>query len=181
MSTNIRHYLVIMLATILVACGFHLRGVVDLSFNKIYIKNQNPVIFKELKVALKNNGMKCDYSVLSDPSDRVIRLPLSRHHTGFLTKFVKLEDIKNYFGSQAKNNTEIADKSVQLKKVKLRAKELSQEKLEEMAYKVSSQPGYKEFMTLPLLSSVLKDYKKSTEEKEKKEEKSLYDSLNPHQ
>ena len=59
----------------------------------------------------------------------------------------------------------------QLKKVKLRAKELSQEKLEEMAYKVSSQPGYKEFMTLPLLSSVLKDYKKSTEEKEKKEEK----------
>ena len=66
----------------------------------------------------------------------------------------------------------------QLKKVKLRAKELSQEKLEEMAYKVSSQPGYKEFMTLPLLSSVLKDYKKSTEEKEKKEEKSLYDSLN---
>ena len=47
-----------LLATSLVACGFHMRGTSDIAFNSIFIQGNTLVISKNLKKSLTTNGVK---------------------------------------------------------------------------------------------------------------------------
>lgn len=78
MKIKIIRQLALLLVTIfLVACGFHMRGLADLSFNKIYIKNQSLSISKDLNTALKSNGVK----IVSDPEDSQIQVDMMNEGT----------------------------------------------------------------------------------------------------
>jgi len=60
----------------------------------------------------------------------------------------------------------------QLAKVKARAEEQKQEKLQEMAMELAGTPGYMEFMTMPLISKIMGDaFKKPSKEKTKQTQK----------
>lgn len=65
----------------------------------------------------------------------------------------------------------------QQKKFKKWNKLESDLKLQEMVNKVAAQPGYKDFMTMPLMSSMMKP--KEEKQPTKKETQSLFDALNP--
>jgi LPS-assembly lipoprotein len=54
----IRLWLVMLISTSLIACGFHLRGAADISFSSIYIQGSTLVITKNLKKSLRLNGVK---------------------------------------------------------------------------------------------------------------------------
>lgn len=58
MPNTVRQLTILMLTTLIVACGFHLRDLADLSFNKIYINNQSLTISRDLNSSLKSNGVK---------------------------------------------------------------------------------------------------------------------------
>jgi LPS-assembly lipoprotein len=58
MQNSVRQLVLLTLTTLLVACGFHLRGLADLSFNKIHINNQTLTISRDLNSSLKANGVK---------------------------------------------------------------------------------------------------------------------------
>jgi len=78
MSANIARRMFVLTMTItLVACGFHLRGLADLSFNKIYIKNQSMSISKDLNVALKSNGV----TIVKEPEDAQIQVDMMNEGT----------------------------------------------------------------------------------------------------
>lgn len=65
------------ITTLLVACGFHLRGLADLSLNKIHIKNQSLSISKDLNAALKSNGVK----IVQEPEDAQILVDMMNEGT----------------------------------------------------------------------------------------------------
>ena len=68
MQTNItRYFLMLMMAISLAACGFHLRGLADLSFSKLYMKGSIS-ISRDLNVALKTNGV----TLVKNPEDAEI-------------------------------------------------------------------------------------------------------------
>jgi len=78
MSANIARRMFVLTMTItLVACGFHLRGLADLSFNKIHIKNQSMSISKDLNVALKSNGV----TIVKEPEDAQIQVDMMNEGT----------------------------------------------------------------------------------------------------
>jgi outer membrane lipopolysaccharide assembly protein LptE/RlpB len=52
-----RRLTTLMLALVLGACGFHLRGTADLAFTKLYIKGASS-ISKDLTSTLKTNGLR---------------------------------------------------------------------------------------------------------------------------
>jgi len=56
---------------VLAACGFHLRGVADLSFNKLYIKGSLS-ISKDLISSLKTNGVR----IVKEPEEAEMMLEL---------------------------------------------------------------------------------------------------------
>lgn len=62
MHNSTRHFGNLMLALVLLAltaCGFHLRGLADLSFQTVYIqKSGAPSIAADLKRSLQSNGIK---------------------------------------------------------------------------------------------------------------------------
>jgi LPS-assembly lipoprotein len=66
-----RRLTMLMLALVLAACGFHLRGVADLAFNKLYIKGSSS-ISKDLVSSLKTNGV----SVVKEPEEAEMMLDL---------------------------------------------------------------------------------------------------------
>ena len=69
MSANIaRRIFVLMMTITLMACGFHLRGLADLSFEKIHINNQSLSISRDLNASLKSNGVK----VVKEPEEAQI-------------------------------------------------------------------------------------------------------------
>ena len=55
---------------LLCACGFHLRGYADLNFKTIYIASNAPEIGRELRIAIKNTGVK----IINDPEQADIQL-----------------------------------------------------------------------------------------------------------
>ena len=55
---SLRTLLFITLITSLVGCGFHLRGVADVSFKSIFIQGNTLVISKNLNKSLDTNGVK---------------------------------------------------------------------------------------------------------------------------
>ena len=57
---------------LLSACGFQLRGVAQLSFNKIFIQGSTLSISKGLKKSLETNGVK----VVTDSEDAELMLEL---------------------------------------------------------------------------------------------------------
>ncbi len=57
----------LMLTFFIVACGFHLRGVADLAFNRLYIKGSSS-ISKDLASTLRTNGV----NIVSQPEDAEI-------------------------------------------------------------------------------------------------------------
>jgi LPS-assembly lipoprotein len=78
MSANIARRMFVLTMTItLMACGFHLRGLADLSFNKIYINNQSISISKDLNVALKSNGV----TIVKEPEDAQIQVDMMTEGT----------------------------------------------------------------------------------------------------
>lgn len=48
---------------------------------------------KKIINALIKEGLVCDYTVLTDPESRVIRMPNSKHHSGFMTKLINQNEI----------------------------------------------------------------------------------------
>ena len=73
MKANLtRQITVLFMTAVLVACGFHMRGLADLSFDKIYIKNQSLSISKDLNSTLKTNGV----SVVKAPEDAQIQVDM---------------------------------------------------------------------------------------------------------
>lgn len=78
MSANIaRRIFVLMMTITLMACGFHLRGLADLSFEKIYINNQSLTISRDLNVSLKSNGVK----VVKEPEEAQILVDMMNENT----------------------------------------------------------------------------------------------------
>ena len=57
-NSMVRAWLFAMLVASLVGCGFHMRGVTDVSFNSIFIQGNTLVISKNLKKSLATNGVK---------------------------------------------------------------------------------------------------------------------------
>ena len=55
---SLRTLLFITLITSLIGCGFHLRGVADVSFKSIFIQGNTLVISKNLNKSLDTNGVK---------------------------------------------------------------------------------------------------------------------------
>ena len=66
-----RRLTILILAFILAACGFHLRGVADLAFNKLYIKGSSS-ISKDLISSLKTNGV----TIVKEPEEAEMMLDL---------------------------------------------------------------------------------------------------------
>jgi len=66
-----RRLTILILAFILAACGFHLLGVADLAFNKLYIKGSSS-ISKDLISSLKTNGV----TILKEPEEAEMMLDL---------------------------------------------------------------------------------------------------------
>ena len=78
MSANIaRRMFVLMMTITLMACGFHLRGLADLSFEKIHINNQSLSISRDLNVSLKSNGVK----VVKEPEEAQILVDMMNENT----------------------------------------------------------------------------------------------------
>ena len=72
MSKNITRCVTIFIMTlVLAACGFHLRGVADLSFNQLYIKGSLS-ISKDLISSLKTNGVR----IVKEPEEAEMMLEL---------------------------------------------------------------------------------------------------------
>ena len=77
MQTNItRYFLMLMMAISLAACGFHLRGLADLSFSKIFMKGSIS-ISRDLNVALKTNGV----TLVKNPEDAEILVEMMNEGT----------------------------------------------------------------------------------------------------
>ena len=57
-NSMVRAWLFAMLVASLVSCGFHLRGVTDVSFSSIFIQGSTLIISKNLNKSLTNNGVK---------------------------------------------------------------------------------------------------------------------------
>ena len=55
---SLRTLLCITLITSLIGCGFHLRGVADVSFHSIFIQGNTLVISQKLNKSLSTNGVK---------------------------------------------------------------------------------------------------------------------------
>jgi LPS-assembly lipoprotein len=66
-----RRLTILVLALILAACGFHLRGTADLAFTKLYIKGSSS-ISKDLISSLKTNGV----TILKEPEEAEMMLDL---------------------------------------------------------------------------------------------------------
>ena len=66
-----RQLTVLLFASFLVACGFHMRGTADLAFSKMYIKG-TASISKDLIRSLKTNGV----TIVKDPEDAELMLEL---------------------------------------------------------------------------------------------------------
>ena len=78
MSANIaRRMFVLMMTITLMACGFNLRGLADLSFEKIHINNQSLTISRDLNVSLKSNGVK----VVKEPEEAQILVDMMNEST----------------------------------------------------------------------------------------------------
>ena len=78
MSANIaRRMFVLMMTITLMACGFHLRGLADLSFEKIHINNQSLSISRDLNVSFKSNGVK----VVKEPEEAQILVDMMNENT----------------------------------------------------------------------------------------------------
>jgi LPS-assembly lipoprotein len=78
MSANIARRIFVLMMTIpLMACGFHLRGLADLSFDKIHINNQSLSISRDLNVSLKSNGVK----VVKEPEEAQILVDMMNEGT----------------------------------------------------------------------------------------------------
>ena len=100
MQTNITRYsLMLIMAISLLACGFHLRGVEDLAFSKLYIKGSSS-ISKDLVSTLKTNGVKIvtqaeDAEIMLElMSDGVEKRILSLGGTGSVREFELFYRIK---------------------------------------------------------------------------------------
>ena len=79
-----RHIIVLVITTLLVACSFHLRGLADLSFDKIHINNQSLSISRDLNVSLKSNGVK----VVKEPEEAQILVDMM--HEGVEKRILSL-------------------------------------------------------------------------------------------
>jgi LPS-assembly lipoprotein len=66
-----RRLTIVILAFVVVACGFHLRGSADLAFTKLYMKGSSS-ISKDLVSALKTNGV----TIVTQPEDAEVMLDL---------------------------------------------------------------------------------------------------------
>lgn len=66
-----RRLTIVILAFVVVACGFHLRGAADLAFTKLYMKGSSS-ISKDLVSALKTNGV----TIVTQPEDAEMMLDL---------------------------------------------------------------------------------------------------------
>ena len=72
MNRHIAHRLtMLILALVMAACGFHLRGAADLAFNKLYIKG-SANISKDLVSSLKTNGV----TIVKEPEEAEMMLDL---------------------------------------------------------------------------------------------------------
>jgi LPS-assembly lipoprotein len=58
LKPTLRALFYLMLISSLAACGFHLRGTTDVSFNSIFIQGNTLVISKNLKKSLATNGVQ---------------------------------------------------------------------------------------------------------------------------
>ncbi len=59
MFKTISSYVAVLITIVLItACGFHLRGVVDIPFKTIYVKENNTPITQDVIRALKSNGVE---------------------------------------------------------------------------------------------------------------------------
>jgi len=52
-----RQWLIVLMLTSLVACGFHLRGATDIAFSTIYIQGNTVIISKDLRKSLATNNV----------------------------------------------------------------------------------------------------------------------------
>lgn len=66
-----RRVTIVILAFVVAACGFHLRGSADLAFTKLYMKGSSS-ISKDLVSALKTNGV----TIVTQPEDAEVMLDL---------------------------------------------------------------------------------------------------------
>jgi LPS-assembly lipoprotein len=66
-----RYLTILMLAFVVAACGFHLRGAADLAFSKLYMKG-SVSISKDLISSLKTNGV----IIVKEPEEAEIMLDL---------------------------------------------------------------------------------------------------------
>jgi LPS-assembly lipoprotein len=66
-----RRLTILMLAFIIAACGFHMRGVANLAFTKLYMKG-SASISKDLTSALKTNGV----TIVKEPEEAEMMLDL---------------------------------------------------------------------------------------------------------
>jgi LPS-assembly lipoprotein len=66
-----RRLTIVILAFVVAACGFHLRGSADLAFTKLYMKGSSS-ISKDLVSALKTNGV----TIVTQPEDAEVMLDL---------------------------------------------------------------------------------------------------------
>ena len=66
-----RRLTILMLAFVIAACGFHMRGAADLAFNNLYIKG-SASISKDLISALKTNGV----TLVKEPEEAEMILDL---------------------------------------------------------------------------------------------------------
>jgi len=71
------HLWIAVLALTLAACGFQMRGMADLAFHKLYIKNNTLSISKSLKKTLEVNGV----TIVNNPEKAELMLELMSEST----------------------------------------------------------------------------------------------------
>jgi len=69
---RLNHLLVVIFALMLAACGFQMRGMADLAFHTLYIKNNTLSISKSLKKTLEVNGV----TIVNNPEKAELMLEL---------------------------------------------------------------------------------------------------------
>lgn len=78
LTSNLYRSLLMLIALSLAACGFHLRGLADISFQSLYIEHQGKIsILNDLKRALASNGVK----VVALPEQAEMHLDLMSEKT----------------------------------------------------------------------------------------------------
>ena len=78
LTSSLRRSLLLLMILSLAACGFHLRGLADLSFQSLYIQQSSAVsIINDLKRSLTTNGVK----IVTVPEQAEMQLDLMGENT----------------------------------------------------------------------------------------------------